>query len=184
MSQQLTFLSIFLPCKKCPIYVTPCCHWPWIFVICWCIMVSPDPPLHSLTHRCLHYWTGPGKLDSAGKSLILLPVIPTFVFLHHSWHTNCPLPTPRPALLLPWTTEGRSVRSTSVGHRTLHMNQKMQITYFPNAVVPSVFLHPPAYFASSLWLTGGNGALQDIQHMNQKIFTDQGSRHWHRINKN
>ena len=85
--------------RNVPDNVTPCFHWPWIFVICWCIMVSPDPPLHSLTHRCLHYWTGPGKLDSAGKSLILLPVIPTFVFLHHSWHTNCPLP--RPALLLP-----------------------------------------------------------------------------------
>ena len=83
-----------------------------------------------------------------------------------------------------WTTEGRSVWNTSVGHRTLHMNQKMQITYFPNAVVPSVFLHPPAYFASSLWLPGGNGALQDIQHMNQKIFTNPGSKHRHMINKN
>ena len=25
-------------------------------------MVSPDPPSHSLPHRCLHYWTGPGKV--------------------------------------------------------------------------------------------------------------------------
>ena len=121
-----TFLSIFLPCKKCPRYVTPCFHWPWIFEICWCIMESPDPPLHSLPHRCLHYWTGPGKLNSAGKSLILLPVIPFLVFLHHSWHTNCPLLRPALLLLL-WTTEG-SVWNTSVGHRTLHMNQKMKQT--------------------------------------------------------
>ena len=64
MSQQLTFLSIFLPCKKCPRYVTPCFHWPWIFEICWCIMVIPDPPSQSLPHRCLHYWTGPGKLQN------------------------------------------------------------------------------------------------------------------------
>ena len=26
------------------------------------IMESPDPPPHSLPHRCLHYWTGPGNL--------------------------------------------------------------------------------------------------------------------------
>ena len=86
------------------------------------IMESPDPPPHSLPHRCLHYWTGPGNLTVLAN--------PSFCYLWFHFWCFCIIPDTPIApclLLLLWTTEG-SVWNTSVGHRTLHMNQKMKQT--------------------------------------------------------
>ena len=59
------------------------------------IMESPDPPPHSLPHRCLHYWTGPGNLTVLAN--------PSFCYLWFHFWCFCIIPdTPiAPCLGLP-----------------------------------------------------------------------------------
>lgn len=48
------------------------------------IMESPDPPPHSLPHRCLHYWTGPGNLTVLAN--------PSFCYLWFHFWCFCIIP--------------------------------------------------------------------------------------------